>query len=192
MRAVTGGLVALLCLVLPVAARGQDVGFANAWPELTPADQEQVQKFGEDVKTFLGQAKSEMLFVRSATQFAESNGFRKWDAAAAAGLKPGSRWYAINRDRTIVLFVVGAIAFVWVQFFREPPGERPRGGQIVLGPTMAVPKGQPIRNAATRGATSKYAPIRSGAPRTTPAASTRIDWVKRNSVVGSYVSTTRT
>ena len=83
------------------------MGFANAWPELTPADQEQVQKFGEDVKTFLGQAKSEMLFVRSATQFAESNGFRKWDAATAAGLKPGSRWYAINRDRTIVLFVVG-------------------------------------------------------------------------------------
>ena len=107
MRAVTGGLVALLCLVLSVAARGQDVGFANAWPELTPADQEQVQKFGEDVKTFLGQAKSEMLFVRSATQFAESNGFRKWDAAAAAGLKPGSRWYTINRDRTIVLVVVG-------------------------------------------------------------------------------------
>ena len=108
MRAVTGGLVALLGLVLSVAARGQDVGFANAWPELTPADQEQVQKFGEDVKTFLGQAKSEMLFVRSATQFAESNGFRKWDFATAAGnLKPGSRWYAINRDRTIVLFVVG-------------------------------------------------------------------------------------
>ena len=49
-----------------------------------------------------------MLFVRSATQFAETNGFRKWDAAAAAGLKPGSRWYAINRDRTIVLFVVGS------------------------------------------------------------------------------------
>ena len=44
---------------------------------------------------------------RSATQFAESNGFRKWDPKAAAGLKPGTRWYAINRDRTIVLFVVG-------------------------------------------------------------------------------------
>jgi hypothetical protein len=108
MRAVTGGLVALLCLVLSVAVRGQDVGFASAWPELTAADQDQVQKFGEDVKTFLGQAKSEMLFVKSATQFAESNGFKKWDAATSAGtLKPGSRWYAINRDRTIVLFVVG-------------------------------------------------------------------------------------
>ena len=108
MRAVTGGLVVLLCLVLSAAVRGQDVGFANAWPELTAGDQDLVQRFGEDVKTFLGQAKSEMLFVKSATQFAEGNGFRKWDTATASGnLKPGSRWYAINRDRTIVLFVVG-------------------------------------------------------------------------------------
>jgi hypothetical protein len=58
------GIVALWCLVLSATTRGQDVGFANGWLELTPADQEQVQKFGEDVKTFLGQAKSEMLFVR--------------------------------------------------------------------------------------------------------------------------------
>src|SRR5262245_43735440 len=94
------GIVALLCLALSVVARAQDVGFANAWPELTAADHEQVQKLGEDVKTFLGQAKSEMLFVRHATEFAERNGFRKWDPAAAAGsMKPGSRWFAINRDR---------------------------------------------------------------------------------------------
>ena len=83
MKRVRGGIIASLCLLLSVAARGQDVGFANAWPELTPADHEQVQKFGEDVKTVLGQAKSEMLFVRGATQFAESNGFRKWDSGAA-------------------------------------------------------------------------------------------------------------
>jgi len=102
------GIVTLLCLVLSATTRGQDVGFTNAWPELTPADQEQVQKFGEDVKTFLGQAKSEMLFVRSAAQFAETNGFRKWDLATAAGaMKPGTRWYAVNRDRTMVLWVVG-------------------------------------------------------------------------------------
>ena len=89
MSRVTGPIVALLCLALSVTLRGQDVGFANAWVELVPADQEQVQKFGEDVKTFLGQAKSEMLFVRHATQFAENNAFRKWDPAAAAGVKPG-------------------------------------------------------------------------------------------------------
>jgi aspartyl aminopeptidase len=109
MNRITGGIVASLLLAFSVAARGQDVGFANAWPELTPADRDQVQKFGDDVKTFLGQAKSEMQFVRSATQFAEANGFRRWDPAAAQPrLEPGSRWYAINRDRTIVLFIVGS------------------------------------------------------------------------------------
>jgi aspartyl aminopeptidase len=108
MRRVSGGIVALVCLALSGSAHGQDVGFANGWLELAPDDQEHVQKLGEDVKMFLGQAKSEMLFVRHATQFAESNGFRKWEPAAAAGLPPGSRWYAINRDRTIVLFVVGS------------------------------------------------------------------------------------
>jgi aspartyl aminopeptidase len=102
------GILIVLCLASAPAVHGQDVGFASAWPELTPADHDQVQKLGEDVKTFLGQAKSEMLFVRSAIPFAESNGFRKWDASVvAAALTPGSRWYAVNRDRTIVLFVIG-------------------------------------------------------------------------------------
>ena len=109
MTIVARGILVLLCLAVSATTRAQDVGFANAWPELTPADRDQVQAFGEEFKTFIGQAKSEMLFVRSATQFAESNGFRKWDAAAAgASLKPGSRWYAINRDRTIALFVIGS------------------------------------------------------------------------------------
>jgi aspartyl aminopeptidase len=108
MNRVALGVVVLLLLTLSVTSRAQDVGFVNAWPELPAADQEQVQKLGEDVKTFLGQAKSEMLFVRNATQFAEANGFRKWESGPAAGaLKPGSRWYAINRDRTIVLLVIG-------------------------------------------------------------------------------------
>ena len=108
MTIVARGILVLLCLAVPGTVRAQDVGFASAWPELTPADRDQVQTFGEEFKAFLGLAKSEMLFVRNATQFAESNGFRKWDAATtAAALKPGSRWYAINRDRTIVLFVIG-------------------------------------------------------------------------------------
>lgn len=101
----------ILIGLLVIAARSvsaQDVGFANAWPELTPRDRDAVMKYAEDFKTFLGKAKSEMLFVREATRVAEAGGFRRWDGKAAAGaLKPGSRWYAINRDRTIVLFVIG-------------------------------------------------------------------------------------
>ena len=100
--------VLVLLAVGGVAVRAQDVGFGSAWPELTPRDRDAVMKYADDFKSFLGKAKSEMAFVREATRVAEAGGFRKWDAkTAASALKPGSRWYAINRDRTIVLFVVG-------------------------------------------------------------------------------------
>ena len=33
MNRIIGWMIAMLCLVLPVTAQGQDVGFANAWPE---------------------------------------------------------------------------------------------------------------------------------------------------------------
>jgi aspartyl aminopeptidase len=104
----TRGFLVGLCLLAAVTVRAQDVGFANAWPELTQADASQVQRFAEDLKGFIGQAKSETAFVRSATAFAESSGFRLWrPATPAAALVPGSRWYGVNRDRTIVLFVIG-------------------------------------------------------------------------------------
>jgi aspartyl aminopeptidase len=101
-------LIALIALLTLPPVRAQDVGFANAWLELDAPGREQVMRYAEDFKVFLGKAKSEMQFVREAVRYAESNGFRKWDIKTAAGLKPGTRWYAINRDRTIVLFVIGS------------------------------------------------------------------------------------
>ncbi len=78
------------------------------WPTLTDAQHAEVMKFGEDFKQFMGKAKSEMTFVREASRFAEANGFRKWPASPArADVRPGSRWYATNRERTIALFVIG-------------------------------------------------------------------------------------
>src|SRR5512132_3409291 len=95
-RLILGGLLVLVAS----SAGAQDVGFASAWPELTPRDRDAVMQYAEDFKRFLGKAKSEMMFVREAARFAEAGGFRKWDGKAAAGaVKPGSRWYAVNRDR---------------------------------------------------------------------------------------------
>jgi hypothetical protein len=96
------GLV-IVSLVALTTLRAQDVGFGNAWPELDPQSREHVMRYADDFKAFLGKAKSEMQFVRQAVRFAESNGFRKWDPRAAAGLKPGSRWYAARRDRRATL-----------------------------------------------------------------------------------------
>jgi len=101
-------LVVLAIVLVAATANAQDVGFASAWPELTAADRDQVMKFAEDFKDFMGRAKSEMFFVREGTKFIESKGFKKWDSKTPlADLKPGSRWYAINRDRTLVAFIIG-------------------------------------------------------------------------------------
>jgi len=104
---VSRGLLVGLCLLLATGARAQDVGFANAWQTLRPGERAQVEQFGEDFKAFMGQAKSEMAFVRGAIEFAEASRFRRWEPGSGEALTPGSRWYAVNRDRTIVLFVVG-------------------------------------------------------------------------------------
>jgi aspartyl aminopeptidase len=86
----------------------QDVGFASVWPELAPAERDDVMKFAEDFKDFMGRAKSEMLFVREGVKFVEARGFKKWlPNTPAAEVKPGSRWYAVNRDRTLVAFIIG-------------------------------------------------------------------------------------
>jgi len=89
-------------------ASGQDFGFSPVWPELTSEERSNVMAFGEDFKDFMSRAKSEMWFVREGIAFAESEGFSAWSPGLSSfDLSPGSRWYAVNRDRTLVLFVVG-------------------------------------------------------------------------------------
>ena len=44
-----------------------------------------------------------MTFVRDATKLVEAAGFKPWPATPTkADVSPGSRWYAVNRGRTIV------------------------------------------------------------------------------------------
>jgi aspartyl aminopeptidase len=108
MRVASHFIVIGLFLIGGASLLAQDVGFSNAWPELSAHDRDAVMKYGDEFKAFLGKAKSEMAFVREATRVAEASGFKKWESKPAPGaVKPGSRWYTVNRDRTIVLFVVG-------------------------------------------------------------------------------------
>ena len=98
-----------LAMLLPGAAGAQTPQPGPVWPKLSAAQQGEVMKFGDDFKTFIGRAVSEMTFVREATALVEANGFKRWPSAPAkADVRPGSRWYAVNRDRTIVAFVVGS------------------------------------------------------------------------------------
>lgn len=95
-----------LTLVLASPLAAQDAG--PVWPKLSPAERTDVLKFGDDFKQFIGRAKSETAFVREAVRLVEASGFKAWPAEPRrADVVPGSRWYAVNRGRTIVAFVVG-------------------------------------------------------------------------------------
>ena len=86
----------------------QDAQPAPVWPRLTQVQRDEVQRFGDDFKQFIGRAKSAVTFVQEAVKLVEANGFKRWPASPSkADVRPGSRWYAVNRDQTIVAFIVG-------------------------------------------------------------------------------------
>lgn len=100
--------IVFIVLLIAQTGNGQNFDFRSAWPELTPEELVRVMSFGEDFKDFMGRAKSEMWFVREGVKYADSQGFRRWsNEVSGADLIPGSRWYAVNRDRTLVLFTIG-------------------------------------------------------------------------------------
>jgi len=89
-------------------AVAQEAQPGPVWPALSEAQRSEVMRFGDDFKQFIGRAKSAMTFVEEATKLVEANGFKRWPASPAkADVTPGSRWYAVNRDRTIAAFVIG-------------------------------------------------------------------------------------
>src|SRR5262245_58605627 len=94
-------------LVFATRAGAQEPG--PVWPKLSASERAEVARFGDDFKTFIGRAKSELTFVREAVKLLDAEGFKRWPASPARdSVRPGSRWYAINRDRTLVAFVIGS------------------------------------------------------------------------------------
>jgi len=81
-----------------------------AWVGLTDSQRRGVLAFAEDYKDFMSRAKTEISFVTEAVQVARASGFR--ELAADSNLRPGGRFYDINRGRTITLIVVGADDFI--------------------------------------------------------------------------------
>ncbi|MDG2090807.1 MAG: aminopeptidase 1 [Gammaproteobacteria bacterium] len=97
-------IAAVSVLTTPLLAQE----FSSAWLNVDQREQAQVMQFAEEFKDFMAVARSEMWFVREGVELAEAEGFRAWAPNTdASAMIPGSRWYAINRDRTLVLFIIG-------------------------------------------------------------------------------------
>lgn len=77
----------------------------SSWVGLSEVERNSVFAFAEDYKNFIHLARTELSFVSQALAFAQENGFE--DLADAVTLRPGSKVYEVNRDRTISLMVIG-------------------------------------------------------------------------------------
>jgi len=80
-----------------------------AWVGLSDSERQDVLAFAEDYKSFMASAKTELSFVAEAIELARDAGFR--ELTADSNLRPGARFYDVNRDRTITLIVVGSEEF---------------------------------------------------------------------------------
>ena len=77
----------------------------SAWLLLTPAERAQVHDFAEDYKDYLTVARTAQSSTREVVRRARSAGFAEFTEASQ--VKPGARLIFPNRDRALILVVVG-------------------------------------------------------------------------------------
>jgi len=75
----------------------------NGWSQ--KVDKAEIFDFAEGYKSFLDAAKTEREGVWETVKMAEENGFKPIDGFST--LKPGDRVYAINKDKELILAVIG-------------------------------------------------------------------------------------
>lgn len=106
--------VAVACLILfacSLSTMGQDdAGVWSkkkpAWVQLSPEERRQAQDFSEDYKAYLNVARSALGSTREVIRRARASGFTEFTKPEQ--VKPGARLIIPNRDRSLILVVIGS------------------------------------------------------------------------------------
>jgi len=77
----------------------------NGWKSTTKESKKEIFQFSEGYKHFLNIGKTEREFVRESIKLAEENGFRSIEEFET--LKAGDKVFYINREKNIVLVIIG-------------------------------------------------------------------------------------
>ena len=103
---------ALFIATISVAHAKEDADSqaSTVWLKMSAKEKKQVQSFAEEYKQFMRIAKTELSFVAEAVNVAQAAGFKAFNNSA--DLSAGQRYYSINRDRTVALFVIGSKPFI--------------------------------------------------------------------------------
>lgn len=78
----------------------------SGWKSVTDESKKEIFEFSEGYKHFLNIGKTEREFVREGVKLAESRGFR--DATKLDKLQAGDKVYYVNREKNLVLVIVGS------------------------------------------------------------------------------------
>lgn len=77
----------------------------SSWLSLSAQELVAVEKYATDYKDYIYRTPTELTFVSETIKRVEKQGFKKLNEKSQ--LKPGARFYDVNRDRTISLIVIG-------------------------------------------------------------------------------------
>lgn len=77
----------------------------NAWNKYEDNQYKDVMEFNEGYKSFITQGKTERACVKEAVALAQKDGFQ--DIQNLQSLKTGDKFYVINKDKNLALFVMG-------------------------------------------------------------------------------------
>ncbi len=104
------GFAAVFSTALGLAAAqeaGEYGSRGNLEANATAAERAEIEALYRRFAPYIDRARTELAMVRETVAYAEERGFREWNAAVREG-NPGDRFYAVNRDRTMLLWVVGS------------------------------------------------------------------------------------
>ncbi len=77
----------------------------SGWLKVSDEERQRIFAFAEDYKAFMHRARTELMAVKETIQIAEANGFS--ELTDTSNLSPGRKYYYSNRERSIVLIVIG-------------------------------------------------------------------------------------
>ncbi len=99
--------IAILALAAPARATPpcEAKSCPSNWVGMDPAQEKAVMRFAKDYKRFINLARTEITTVEQTVKLAKAAGFKPWHHGAA--MTPGARYYDVNRDRSMTLFIIG-------------------------------------------------------------------------------------
>ena len=80
----------------------------NAWEKASEEEKDKVFEFCEGYKSFLNRGKTEREFTGEAVKLAEEKGFISINSITSGEkIKPGTKIYQVNRNKSVILSVIG-------------------------------------------------------------------------------------